>query len=155
LLARFLRITDTVVPFYLINRRTAFKPFANQLPGGTLMIFRRLLVTLALVLVAAGTAYADLDTYLHSLNVYAEGDIGGFRAQLGAHFGASGPQVDLVFRSVDDSADAAVCFWLARQIDQPVEVVVREYNHHRGQGWGVLAKSLGIKPGSAAFKDLK
>ncbi len=119
------------------------------------MHLRPLVMTLAIVLFSAGLAHADFNAYLHSLNVSAEGDIGGFRAQVGAHFGGSGPQLDLVFRSVDEPADAAICFWLARQTNQPIDVVINAYRRHKGQGWGALAKSLGIKPGSAAFKDLK
>jgi len=116
---------------------------------------RRLFLTLALLLLAAGAAHADLDLYLHNLSVSAQTDIGGFRTQVGAHFGASGPQIDLVFRSVSEPADAALCLWLAKESRQPVEVVLREYRSHKGQGWGALAQSLGIKPGSAAFKRLK
>lgn len=119
------------------------------------MKFRQSLLAFILVLFTAGVAHADLDAYLHSLNVSAQGDIGGFRTRVGAHFGASGPQVDLVFRSVDEPGDAAICFWLAQKTHQPLDVVVHEYRSHRGQGWGALARSLGIKPGSAAFKDLK
>jgi hypothetical protein len=119
------------------------------------MLCRRLLTTFALVLLTAGVANADLDVYLRSLSVSAEADLGGFRTQVGAHFGASGPQLDLAFRSVDRPADVAVCLWLAQQSRQPVEVVLREYRSHKGQGWGALAQSLGIKPGSAAFKALK
>jgi hypothetical protein len=33
--------------------------------------------------------------------------------------------------------------------------VVREYKAHKGQGWGVIAKNLGIKPGSKEFHALK
>jgi hypothetical protein len=119
------------------------------------MHIQRFMLSFALVLLTAGIAQADLDAYLHSLNISAEGNIGGFRTSIGAHFGVSGPQIDLVFRSVDHPADAAVCFWLAQHVDKPIEVVVREYRSHKGQGWGALAKSLGIKPGSAEFKDLK
>ena len=119
------------------------------------MLYRRMLITLALVLFTAGAAHADLDTYLRSLNVSAEADFGGFRAQVGAQFGASGSQLDLAFRTAEHPADAAVCLWLAQQSRQPVEVVVREYSTRKGQGWGALAQSLGIKPGSAAFKALK
>jgi len=38
---------------------------------------------------------------------------------------------------------------------QPTEDVVRKYKSGKGQGWGALAKSLGIKPGSKEFKELK
>lgn len=116
---------------------------------------RRLLLTLTLVLLSAGTACADIDAYLHSLSISAEADLGGFRTQLGAHYGVSGPQLDLVFRSVAQPADAAVCLWLGEHSRQPLEVVLREYRSRKGQGWGALAQSLGIKPGSAEFKALK
>jgi len=119
------------------------------------MLCRHLLLPLALVLLTAGAACADLDVYLKSLNVSAQADLGGFRADLGAHFGASGPQLDLALSSVREPADAAVCLWLAQQSHQPVDVVVREYRTQKGLGWGALAQSLGIKPGSPAFKALK
>jgi hypothetical protein len=81
--------------------------------------------------------------------------MGGFRAGLGAHFGVSGAQVDLVLGSVERPGDAVICFWLGQQTRQPIEVVLREYRGRKGQGWGALAQSLGIKPGSDAFHALK
>ena len=30
-----------------------------------------------------------------------------------------------------------------------------EYNRSKGEGWGVIAKNMGIKPGSTAFHNLK
>jgi hypothetical protein len=33
--------------------------------------------------------------------------------------------------------------------------VLKEYKTSKGKGWGVIAKSLGIKPGSAEFQALK
>jgi hypothetical protein len=33
--------------------------------------------------------------------------------------------------------------------------VLREYKSSKGKGWGVIAKSLGIKPGSKEFHELK
>lgn len=113
------------------------------------------LVTLLLVLLTAGTARADLDGYLTRLDLHASTDLGAFRADLGAHFGASGSEVDLVLRSVNHPGEAAVCFWLRQHSRQPLEVVLRHYRERRGQGWGELAKSLGIKPGSAEFHALK
>ena len=62
---------------------------------------------------------------------------------------------DLVLNTVSRRGDAALCFWLSNHTRQPMDVVLREYRAHKGQGWGVLAKSLGIKPGSEAFPGLK
>ena len=114
-----------------------------------------LLVALTLVLLTAGPACADLDDYLNSLTVGATADMGQFQAGLGAHFDASGPEIDLVLRTVSRPGDAALCFWLKNQSRQPMEVVLREYQARKGQGWGALAQSLGIKPGSEAFHALK
>ena len=44
---------------------------------------------------------------------------------------------------------------LAKIINRPVDVVVNEYNANKGQGWGVIAKQLDIKPGSKKFHALK
>jgi hypothetical protein len=33
--------------------------------------------------------------------------------------------------------------------------VLRDYEQNRGQGWGVIAQRMGIKPGSPAFHALK
>jgi hypothetical protein len=38
---------------------------------------------------------------------------------------------------------------------RPPETVVQTYQTHKGKGWGVIAKELGIKPGSREFHALK
>jgi len=119
------------------------------------MNYYRLLVVLATILLTAGVACADLDVYLNNLTVRAETDIGGFRTELGVHFGASGPEIDLVIKNVKHPGDAALCLWLGQHSRQPLEKVLHEYQTNKNQGWGVLAKRLGIKPGSDAFKALK
>jgi hypothetical protein len=75
---------------------------------------------------------------------------------VGAHFGASDRDLDLVFQGVYEPADAVLCLWLGQQSHRPYDVVMREYRtHKKGKGWGALAQSLGIKPGSPEFKALK
>ena len=44
---------------------------------------------------------------------------------------------------------------LAYQMRRPCGDVVKQYDSNRGQGWGVVAKRMGIKPGSAEFHALK
>jgi hypothetical protein len=107
------------------------------------------------VILGAGVAHADMDAYLNRLTAYASADLGRFRADLGAHFGASGPDVDLALRTVSRHGDAALCLWLTNRTRQPIDLVLREYQARKGQGWGALAQSLGIKPGSADFHALK
>ncbi len=114
-----------------------------------------MLLALALILGGAGVARADIEQYLARLDVHAAADFGAFRAGLGAHFGASGTELDLVLSNVRHPGEAAVCFWLRQHSRQPLEVVLQGYREQRGQGWGALAKNLGIKPGSAEFHALK
>jgi hypothetical protein len=119
------------------------------------MIIRRFALALVFTLISGGIAHADLELYLNSLDFSAHGNFGGYRAELGAHFGTSAPQLDLLFRTVDRPGDAAICLWLSRQSRQPLETVLNQYGSRKGRGWGELAQSLGIKPGSPAFKALK
>lgn len=119
------------------------------------MLCRKIIMVLTLLLLSSSFAYADLDLYLEHLAVSAQADFGDFRAQVGAHFGASDRDLDMVFRGVYEPADAVLCLWLGQQSHRPYDVVMREYSANRKKGWGALAQSLGIKPGSAEFKALK
>ena len=44
---------------------------------------------------------------------------------------------------------------MAQVIGRPCSYVADEWQQHHGEGWGALAKRLGIKPGSAEFHRLK
>jgi hypothetical protein len=44
---------------------------------------------------------------------------------------------------------------IAHTLGRPCRYVVDEWDRNHGKGWGVVAKELGIKPGSAEFHRLK
>lgn len=44
---------------------------------------------------------------------------------------------------------------IAQIINRPCRYVADDWQAHRGQGWGAVAKRLGIKPGSPEFHRLK
>lgn len=52
-------------------------------------------------------------------------------------------------------ADVYMMAELAQLTGKPVGEVATAYSSHRGRGWGVVARSLGIKPGSPQFHQLK
>ncbi len=52
-------------------------------------------------------------------------------------------------------ADVYYACAIARSLNLPCLDVVREYDRNPGQGWGAVAKRMGIKPGSPAFHALK
>jgi hypothetical protein len=111
-------------------------------------------IVLGLMGVPAATG-GGLEVFLNDLNVQASADIHGFAVKLGAQFGVPLPQVQAVITKVGAPGDAFMCFQLGYMSGHPYEKVVQTYRAHQGQGWGVIAKSLGIKPGSPEFHALK
>lgn len=97
----------------------------------------------------------ELNNFVNNLNVQAEADLGAFRVKLSSHFGVPMSQVNVLLKTVDRPADAYMCLRVAQLSNQPTEVVVKEYKANKGRGWGVIAKNLGIKPGSKEFHELK
>lgn len=97
----------------------------------------------------------ELDDFVRSLSITAEADSGGFRADLMARFRISGTEVDVLLRTVDRPADAYMCLRIAQIAHLSTDVVLREYQANKEKGWGVIAKNLGIKPGSKEFHELK
>lgn len=111
--------------------------------------------SLCMLLCLPSLAYADLDSFLGSLNVQAEADLPGFKAKLSAQFGVPVPRIDAIITQVKMPADVFMCLQLGQFSQKAPEVVVTSYQANRGKGWGVIAKELGIKPGSAEFHALK
>ncbi len=110
---------------------------------------------LIMFLFASSVAFAGDFDWLNDLNIRAEADPSGFRAQLATRFKIGNAEINTVINSVEKPADAYMMFRLAEMSHQPTDYVVRQYRSNRGRGWGVFAKSLGIKPGSKEFHALK
>src|SRR5512139_1767086 len=113
------------------------------------------IIFLTLFLFSPILGAADLDSFIKSLNVQAQADLGAFKVRLSTQFGVPVPKVEAVMASVGTPGDAYMCFRVGQVASKPVEVVTKEYQAHKGQGWGVIAKNLGIKPGSKEFQALK
>jgi len=106
-------------------------------------------------LVLPAQASSDLDVFVSNLNVQAQADLGAFKLRLSTQFGVPAARVDAVMASVKTPGDAYMCFRVGQVASKPVEVVTKEYQANKGKGWGVMAKNLGIKPGSKEFHELK
>lgn len=123
--------------------------------GGLMKVFR-LLPGMAMVLfLSCSIAIAADFDWLEGMNVRASADPSGFKAQLAARFRIGDTQINAVLSKVDRPADAYMVFRLGEMSNHPPEYVIREYKAGKGKGWGVIAKSLGIKPGSKEFHALK
>lgn len=100
-------------------------------------------------------AGGGLDDFLTSLNIQARADMDGYSIKVGAQFGVPVTQVRAIIDTVREPADAFMCLQLGQWTQKPSEQVVSVYKANQGKGWGVIAKSMGIKPGSAEFHALK
>ena len=106
------------------------------------------------LLVSSAALAGDFD-WLKDLNIKAEADPSGFRAQLAARFKIGNAEINTVISNVERPADAYMVLRLGEMSHHPTDYVITQYRSGRGRGWGVLAKSLGIKPGSREFHALK
>lgn len=117
---------------------------------------RVILAALALFLFSGlSVAGGGLDGFLNSLNIQARADMNGFSTRVSAQFGIPEVQVRAVIGTVAQPADAFMVFQVGQMSRKPPETVVQVYRANQGKGWGVIAKSLGIKPGSPEFHALK
>ncbi|MFA7329485.1 MAG: hypothetical protein WC326_00275 [Candidatus Delongbacteria bacterium] len=88
-------------------------------------------------------------------NLSASSDPGAFRTRLGSRFGVDELQVQFVLGRVAQPADAYLVFYLGEVSHHPPLYIIEQYEARGRRGWGELAHHLGIKPGSAAFHELK
>ena len=73
----------------------------------------------------------------------------------GARFKIGDVEIKTVLSNVERPADAYMVLRLAEMSGQSTDYVAEQYRSNGGRGWGVLAKNLGIKPGSSEFHALK
>lgn len=116
---------------------------------------KRLVVISILLLLASSAAAAGDFDWVKDFNIWAQADPTGFRARIAARFQIGDAQITAVLGNVSGPADAYIIFRLGEMLRQPTDLVLREYRTSKGKGWGVIAKNLGIKPGSAEFHALK
>jgi hypothetical protein len=113
-----------------------------------------ILVSMMLFMAAPMAAAADFD-WLKDFNVMAQADPSGFRARLATRFQIGDAQISAVVGNVKSAGDAYMVFRMGELSGRPYERVLDEYRVNQGKGWGVMAKSMGIKPGSPEFHALK
>lgn len=96
----------------------------------------------------------DFD-WLKDLDMKAKTDLSDFKVSIGTRFNIGDTQVKLVLSNVDKPADSYMVLRLSELSHRPVKDVLRVYKADHGKGWGVMARQLGIKPGSKGFLALK
>ena len=107
------------------------------------------------LLVPVPAAAGGLDSFLGEIDLTARADLGAFKANLHLSFSVSDSEISGLFEVMSAPSDVYMCLRIGELADQPIDKVVAEHKKHKGQGWGVIAKNLGIKPGSDEFHALK
>lgn len=105
--------------------------------------------------ISFGLGDAELDATLGALNVDAKANLGTFTAEVTLQWGASAVQVSAALSQGLEPAEVYLAAALAKLSGKSMDFVIVSYKNNRKAGWGALAKSLGIKPGSKQFKELK
>jgi hypothetical protein len=105
--------------------------------------------------ISFGLGDAELDATLGALNVDAKANMGAFTAEVTLQWGVSAVQVSAALSQGLEPAEVYLTAALAKLSAKSMDCVIVSYKNNRKAGWGALAKSLGIKPGSKQFKELK
>ena len=97
-----------------------------------------------------------VDTQLRDMNNYGYRDREPFIDEMVRYHGAPRDLVrDLLINERWAPGDIYYACSIASIIGRPCRYVVDQWERDHGQGWGVMAKRMGIKPGSAEFHRLK
>ncbi|MDW7759787.1 MAG: hypothetical protein SCM96_04010 [Acidobacteriota bacterium] len=126
------------------------------LTSTTCLIFLSLLVHGAAFAQKVNTGDRKLDSYLEKINEKASADPDVFFHQLSRKHGTPEEEIrQAMERHRLSYGDTYMATGLSRISKRPIGVVAEEYKQNQGRGWGVTAMSMGIKPGSPEFKQLK
>lgn len=116
----------------------------------------KLLVCIALLILSSTTVVSAKDfAWIDDFNVQAGVNLEDFKTRLAARFKVGAAEIEAVFRDIKNPADAYLIFRMGEMCSRPRRQIMEQYQSHKGQGWGVIAKNLGIKPGSPDFRSLK
>lgn len=98
----------------------------------------------------------QIDGDLNHINVSANANFEKFRTDLSLGYSISEDRINYYHAELNmEPADIYFSLELSRVAHRPVEEVIRVYKVKRANGWGEIARELGIKPGSAEFHALK
>lgn len=100
----------------------------------------------------AATGDSDFDAFLRQMNVIAGNNLNVFISDLSTSYSVPAKDVHfLIYEEKIQPADAFMVLQLIRVTGEPIKKVVKRYRKHRGKGWGAVAYSFGIKPGTQKY----
>ena len=100
------------------------------------------------------TGDSGLDAELNLANTEAKKDLPTFKSNLSAEFGISVPKIDGLLKTMLPG-EIVIAVKISNVANKPIDSVIDSYKRNKDKGWGVIAKEMGIKPGSPEFHALK
>lgn len=106
--------------------------------------------------IAFNTGSVQLDSDLNSINIGASANFEAFKGDLAISYNVSEKKIEYLRASVNLApGEIYLALEIAKLSRRSIDQVVTIYKNNKGKGWGYIAKEAGIKPGSAAFHQLK
>jgi hypothetical protein len=102
----------------------------------------------------ATTGDKEMDGILTNVDVQARADISFFKDDISATFNIVKSKVEQAIKILSPG-DLFMAAQLSVSLNKPFETVVETYKKNKSKGWGVIAKEMGIKPGSPEFHAMK
>jgi len=126
-------------------------------------VIKKTLIILSLILIQVTCAFAltpstgdkVLDSRLDAVNAYAEKNLDSFITNLSMTYHVDNDTIQGMLNKGIKPSDVYMTLRVAQVTGQPTQQVEKGYLSNKAKGWGVIAKSMGIKPGSEDFQSLK
>ncbi len=108
------------------------------------------------VIAQYNTGDDELNKSLLTIDADAKLDFGVFKVDLSLSYDITEKKIEYLSVDIEMSAgDIYMSLELAKITEKSIDLVVEVYQANKTKGWGVIAKELGIKPGSPEFHALK
>lgn len=101
------------------------------------------------------TGSPEFEKELNTINREAKGDLIGFKQRLEEQHHVGIRQIDGLLSKLREPAEALIALRIHSITNTPLDRIMQSYSTNRDQGWGKIAKDMGIKPGSPEFHALK
>ena len=102
------------------------------------------------------TGSVQLDSDLYKINAQANTDLNSFKKDIKLSYNISEKKLNYMSVNLHMApGEIYLSLEISRIARVTLDEVLTVYKKHKSKGWGVIAKQLGIKPGSAGFHQLK
>lgn len=101
------------------------------------------------------TGDAQLDATLAQVDANASANMESFKKEMTDKYKVDKSKMEEWMKGGMKPGDVYMTLETARASKKPVDDVAKSYQENKGQGWGAVARQMGIKPGSPEFKAMK